>query len=305
MTKRRHGPMLSDMTLDSNDAIRVRGLRKAYDGHVALDGVDLTVARGEVLALLGPNGAGKTTLVEILEGHRRADAGTVSVLGHDPARRERAFRSRIGIVLQETGLDARITVREALELYSAAYPHPRPAADVLELVGLTGRENARAAELSGGQRRRLDLALGIAGDPELIFLDEPTTGFDPAARRQSWELIEGLRELGKTILLTTHYMDEAQHLADRVVVLANGRVLADAEPGHLGREETVVTFRVVPGLPLPAHATVERGIAQLTTARPTLELAPVLQWAAAHDVELEGLTVTRPSLEDVYLELTA
>ncbi len=305
MTRKPAAPNLNGMTLDSNDAVRVRGLRKAYDGHVALDGVDLTVGRGEVLALLGPNGAGKTTLVEILEGHRRADVGTVSVLGHDPARRERDFRSRIGIVLQETGLDARITVREAVELYSAAYPHPRPAADVLELVGLGGREDARAADLSGGQRRRLDLALGIAGDPELIFLDEPTTGFDPAARRQSWELIEGLRELGTTILLTTHYMDEAQHLADRVVVLANGRVIADAEPNHLGREEAVATFRVVPGLPLPAGTTVERGIARLASAHVTRELAPVLQWAAAHDVELEGLTVTRPSLEDVYLELTA
>jgi ABC-2 type transport system ATP-binding protein len=293
------------MTLDSNDAVRVRGLRKAYDGHVALDGVELTVARGEVLALLGPNGAGKTTLVEILEGHRRADAGTVSVLGHDPARRERAFRSRIGIVLQETGLDARITVREALELYAAAYPHPRPAADVLELVGLIDRADARAADLSGGQRRRLDLALGVAGDPELIFLDEPTTGFDPAARRQSWELIEGLRALGTTILLTTHYMDEAQHLADRVVVLAGGRVLADAQPAQLGREEAVVTFRVVPGLPLPPGTTVARGIARLASAHATRDLAPVLAWAAAHDVELEGLTVTRPSLEDVYLELTA
>ena len=208
------------MTLDSTDAVRVRGLRKTYGDHTALDGVDLTVTRGEVLALLGPNGAGKTTLVEILEGHRHADAGSVSVLGFDPAKRERAFRARIGIVLQETGLDQAITVREAVELYSAAYPHPRDADEVLALVGLHGREKARAKDLSGGQRRRLDLALGIAGDPELIFLDEPTTGFDPAARRQSWELIAGLRELGKTIFLTTHYMDEAQHLADRVVVLA-------------------------------------------------------------------------------------
>jgi ABC-2 type transport system ATP-binding protein len=293
------------MTLDANDAIRVRGVRKAYGANVALDGVDLTVERGEVLALLGPNGAGKTTLVEILEGHRRADAGDVSVLGYDPAKREREFRARIGIVLQETGLDARITVREAVELYSAAYPHPRPAAEVLELVGLDGREKARAADLSGGQRRRLDLALGIAGDPELIFLDEPTTGFDPAARRQSWSLIEGLRELGKTILLTTHYMDEAQHLADRVVVLADGRVLADDTPNRLGSEQGVVTFRVVPGLPVPAGAVVERGIARLATTHVTRELAPVLQWAAAHEIELDDLSITRPSLEDVYLELTA
>jgi ABC-2 type transport system ATP-binding protein len=228
--------MLVDMTLDSNDAVRVRGLRKSYGDHVALDGVDLNVARGEVLALLGPNGAGKTTLVEILEGHRHADTGTVSVLGFDPARRERAFRERIGVVLQETGLDPEIRVREAVELYSAAYPKRRDIGEVLSLVGLADRGGVRARDLSGGQRRRLDLALGIAGDPELVFLDEPTTGFDPAARRQSWELIDGLRDLGKTILLTTHYMDEAQQLADRVVVLAHGRVIADDSPEALLRQ---------------------------------------------------------------------
>ena len=296
------------MTRDSNDAVRVRDLRKSYGERVALDGVDLTVARGEVLALLGPNGAGKTTLVEILEGHRQADAGDVCVLGHDPARRERAFRARIGIVLQETGVDSRIGVREAVELYSAAYPHPRPADDVIALVGLEGRETARVATLSGGQKRRLDLALGIAGDPDLIFLDEPTTGFDPAARRQSWGLIASLRELGKTILLTTHYMEEAQHLADRVVVLGHGRVLADARPEALGREEAaVVAFRLPAfsdGLPLPDSALIERGFARFRTTAPTRDLAPVLGWAAHRGMELEHLTVTRPTLEDVYLELT-
>ena len=297
--------MLCGMTLDSNDAVRVRGLRKAYGEHTALDGVDLTVTRGEVLALLGPNGAGKTTLVEILEGHRKADAGSVSVLGFDPARRETEFRSRIGIVLQETGLDQAIQVREAVELYSAAYPNPRDPDEVLALVGLEGREKARAKDLSGGQRRRLDLALGLAGDPELIFLDEPTTGFDPAARRQSWELIAGLRELGKTIFLTTHYMDEAQHLADRVVVLANGRVIADADPEQLGGEVTVISFHVPPGMPVPAGAVVTAGIARVTTDRPTRDLAPLLSWANEQGIELEGLSVTRPSLEDVYLELTA
>ena len=293
--------MLSDMT-----AIEISGVRKAYGERVALDGVDLTVARGEVLALLGPNGAGKTTLVEILEGHRRADAGSVSVLGFDPARRDRAFRERIGVVLQETGLDPMIQVREALELYSAAYPRRRDLDEVLELVGLGDRGEAKASELSGGQRRRLDLALGIVGDPELVFLDEPTTGFDPAARRQSWELIDGLRDLGKTILLTTHYMDEAQHLADRIVVLAQGRVIADNTPDKLGHsEQSVVSFRVVPGITLPAGARVERGIASFTSATPTRDLAPLLGWAAAHNVELDGLTVARPTLEDVYLELTA
>jgi ABC-2 type transport system ATP-binding protein len=286
-------------------AIEINGLRKSYGDHVALDAVDLTVARGEVLALLGPNGAGKTTLVEILEGHRTADAGRVSVLGFDPAKRERAFRERIGVVLQETGLDPEIRVREAVELYSAAYPRRRDPDEVLELVGLRDRHGAKARELSGGQRRRLDLALGIAGDPELVFLDEPTTGFDPAARRQSWELIAGLRALGKTILLTTHYMEEAQQLADRIVVLARGTVIADDTPDRLGREETVVRFRVVPGLVLPAGTRVERGIASFTSSAPTRDLAPLLGWAAAHDVELEGLSVTRPTLEDVYLELTA
>jgi ABC-2 type transport system ATP-binding protein len=295
----------SQAALREEPAVQVRGLRKAYGELQALDGVDFTVHRGEVLALLGPNGAGKTTLVEILEGHRMADAGDVSVLGHDPGRRERAFRERIGIVLQEGGLDSTITVREAVELYSAAYPHPRPAEEVLELVGLTAKADDRARTLSGGQRRRLDLALGIAGDPELIFLDEPTTGFDPAARRQSWELIDGLRELGKTILLTTHYMDEAQHLADRVVVIARGRIIAEGTPDSLGRDQTaIVSFKLPDGAPLPDGADVERGHVRLRTATPTRDLAPLLGWAAERDVELEGLTVTRPTLEDVYLELT-
>jgi ABC-2 type transport system ATP-binding protein len=278
---------------DAAPAVHVRGVRRAYGALRALDGVDLTVRRGELLALLGPNGAGKTTLVEILEGHRAADAGEVRVLGHDPARRERAFRERIGIVLQEGGLDATITVREAVELYSAAYPSPRPVGEVLELVGLADRAGARAQTLSGGQRRRLDLALGIAGDPELLFLDEPTTGFDPAARRQSWELIGRLRELGTTILLTTHYMDEAQHLADRVVVLAGGRVIAEGTPEELGRDgQATVSYRAG-----------GRDV-RFTTGTPTRDLAPAIAEAAARGEELEGLTVTRPTLEDVYLQLT-
>jgi ABC-2 type transport system ATP-binding protein len=288
--------------------VQARGLRKAYGSVQALDGVDLTVNRGEVLAVLGPNGAGKTTMVEILEGHRRADAGEVSVLGHDPARRERDFLSKIGIVLQEGGLDSAIRVREAVELYSAAYPHPRPADEAIELVGLSAKADDRADTLSGGQRRRLDLALGIAGDPELIFLDEPTTGFDPAARRHSWELISSLRSLGKTILLTTHYMDEAQQLADRVVVIARGRVIAEGAPDSLGRDgHAVVSFRLPvhhDGLPLPADARVERDVASFATRTPTRDLAPILAWAAARGMELESLTVGRPTLEDVYLQLT-
>ena len=294
-------------------ALRVRGVRKAYDGVQALDGVDLTVQRGEVLALLGPNGAGKTTLVEILEGHRSADAGDVCVLGFDPGRRERVFRQRIGIVLQEAALDSLLTVREAIELYAAPYPSPRPAADVAELVGLGDRLDARADSLSGGQRRRLDLALGIAGDPELVFLDEPTTGFDPAARRRSWELIRGLRSLGKTILLTTHYMEEAQRLADRVVVLAGGRVIAEGTPDTLGREaaeSALVAFRLPSDAdggaapPLPAGTERRGRSVAFRTATPTHDLAPVLSWAAVRGSELEGLTVSRPTLEDVYLQLT-
>jgi ABC-2 type transport system ATP-binding protein len=296
-------------------AIQVAGLRKSYDGVVqALDGVDLQVRRGELLALLGPNGAGKTTLVEILEGHREADGGHVRVLGFAPGRRQREFRARIGIVLQEEGLDPAITVHEAIELYSAAYPHPRPADEVAELVGLGDRRDARVQTLSGGQRRRLDLALGIAGDPELLFLDEPTTGFDPAARRQSWDLIARLRALGKTILLTTHYMDEAQQLADRVAVIANGRMIAEGTPDTLGRgagEAAVVAFQLPDGvelaeLPLPRGAELEPRERRLSlrTTTPTRDLAPLLAWAAERDTELEGLTVTRPSLEDVYLQLT-
>ena len=286
-------------------AVHARGLRKAYGDLQALDGLDLTVEAGELVAILGPNGAGKTTLVEILEGHRRATAGEVRVLGFDPARRERAFRERIGIVLQEEGLDPAVTVREAVELYSAAYPSPRPADEVLELVGLRERASVRARTLSGGQKRRLDLALGIAGDPDLVFLDEPTTGFDPAARRQAWELIERLQALGKTILLTTHYLDEAQHLADRVVVVARGRVIAEGPPQALGgSDEATISFRIADGAPLPAGAQVDGDRVLLRTTAPTRDLAPLVTWAAERGVELEGLTVTRPSLEDVYLELT-
>jgi ABC-2 type transport system ATP-binding protein len=295
-------------------AITVSGVRKSYGSVQALDGVDLTVRRGEVLALLGPNGAGKTTLTEILEGHRGADAGTLDVLGFDPALRERAFRERIGIVLQTEGLDPTATVREAIELYGAAYPNPRPWDEVIDLVGLREHADKRSEVLSGGQRRRLDLALGICGDPELVFLDEPTTGFDPAARRQSWELIESLRALGKTILLTTHYMDEAQHLADRVVVIAGGRIIAEGTPDSLGRgiaETSLVSFRVPAGLdsddmPLPDDADIHHrnGSVTFSTATPTRDLAPLLSWVAVRGAELEALSVNRPSLEDVYLQLT-
>ena len=290
----------------------VRGLRKSYGSLQALAGVDIEIRRGEVFGLLGPNGAGKTTMVEILEGHRSRDSGDVSVLGFDPAADQRDFHERIGIVLQEEGVDAVLTVREAVELYSAAYPSPRDPDECIELVGLGGKRDARVETLSGGQRRRLDLALGIAGNPELIFLDEPTTGFDPSARRHAWEVIDGLRSLGKTILLTTHYMDEAQNLADRVAVIAAGQIVAEGTPDTLaGRDvgDAVVSFRAPDGvlaadLPLPEGADRSNGRVSFSSATPTRDLAPLIAWASQQGVELEGLTVTRRSLEDVYLELT-
>ena len=292
----------------------VQGLHKAYGAIEAVAGVDLEIARGEVFGLLGPNGAGKTTIVEILEGHLRRSGGEVSVLGFDPGRRERAFRERIGIVPQEGGVDPVLTVSETITLYSAAYPRPRPLDEVVELVGLEEKRDARVESLSGGQRRRLDFALGIAGDPELLFLDEPTTGFDPSARRRSWDAIERLRSLGTTILLTTHYMEEAQRLADRVAVIAAGRIVSEGAPENLaGRAEgtAVISFRVPEGitleeLPLPPAAELERvnGHVEFRTDTATRDLLPLLAWAWEHSRELERLQVTRPTLEDVYLQLT-
>jgi ABC-2 type transport system ATP-binding protein len=295
-------------------AVVVRGLRKRYGSVDAVAGLDLTIAAGEVFSLLGPNGAGKTTTVEILEGQRRRTGGGVSVLGFDPETGGRALRERIGIVPQASGIQAELTVREAVVLYSAAYPAPLPADEVLELLGLGDKRAERIRALSGGQRRRLDLALAIAGNPDLLFLDEPTTGFDPSARRRSWELIGNLRRLGKTILLTTHYMDEAQFLADRVAVLSSGTIVAEGRPELLrGPEEepALVRFRLPAGtdpaeLPLPAEVELERmnGYVSFRTESPSAALLPLLVWANVLGQELEELTVTRPSLEDVYLELT-
>jgi ABC-2 type transport system ATP-binding protein len=293
-------------------AIEVRGLRKSYDGHTyAVDGVDLEVPTGSVLALLGPNGAGKTTVVEILEGYRPRNAGDVSVLGMDPAHGGRALRRRIGIVLQECEIEPYLTVREVLRMRAPLYPRPRDVDEVVDLVGLGEKRSARVRTLSGGQKRRLDLALALVGDPELIFLDEPTTGFDPSARRASWEIIRNLAGLGKTVLLTTHYMEEAQALAAEVVIVSAGKVVARGTPDAIGgrsTERVVISFDLPPGvavgeLPVPAEA--DGGRLVVRVAPPvTATLHTLTGWALERGVELSALTVSRPTLEDVYLELT-
>jgi ABC-2 type transport system ATP-binding protein len=293
-------------------AVEVRGLRKVYGEVAAVDGLDLTVDEGEVVALLGPNGAGKTTTVEVLEGYRARDAGSVQVLGFDPQTGGRAYRERIGIVLQEAGFEDTFTPRELIRLHAGYYPHPRAVAEVLTLTGLDGKADARVRTLSGGQRRRLDLALGIVGDPELLFLDEPTTGFDPSARRRAWDLVESLRALGATILLTTHYLDEAEHLADRVVVIDHGRVLAEGTPESLAAaagSATVISFRMPSGLQvsdLPGvgrEVRVAGSVVEVRTDTPTADVATLATWASHRGAELDALTLARPSLEDVYLDL--
>jgi ABC-2 type transport system ATP-binding protein len=294
-------------------AIRVRGLRKTYGEVEAVAGIDFEVAEGECFALLGPNGAGKTTTVEILEGYRPRSAGEVEVLGFDPERGDRALRERIGIVLQSAGIDRELTVEEIVSLFGGYYPHPRDAGEVIDLVGLGDKRTARTRTLSGGQQRRLDLALGIVGDPDLLFLDEPTTGFDPSARRRSWELVDSLRHLGKTILLTTHYMDEAQNLADRVAIIAAGRIVAEGSPQSLGGRdvaEAEISFRLPAGTGLAdLPGELGDGLRRdedrvlLRSAAPTRDLHTLTGWAVARGLELEALAVTRPSLEDVYLRL--
>jgi ABC-2 type transport system ATP-binding protein len=269
-------------------------------------GIDLEVRRGEIYALIGPNGAGKTTTLEILEGHRHADGGTVLVLGHDPARNEIAFKERIGIVLQSTSITTYLTAEETIDLYRGYYPHPRPLDELVQIVGLAESRKKLVRRLSGGQQRRLDVAIGLAGDPEMLFLDEPTTGFDPAARRGAWEMIRGLKALGKTILLTTHYMDEAQALADRVSIIAHGEIVAEGTPDELRSraDETEISFRH-DGAELPplAGLQVANGRATLRTTEPTAALYELTGWARTHGRELEGLSVAPVSLEDVYLDL--
>jgi len=278
-------------------AILVRDLRKTYGTFEAVRGIDFEVAPGEVFGLLGPNGAGKTTTVEILEGYRRRDAGIVSVLGQDPERRPRDLRRRIGIVLQSTGMYRHITVREALAHWARFYPDPRDVDEVLSLAGLDEKADALARTLSGGQMRRLDFGLALVGDPELIFLDEPTTGFDPAARRAAWDVVRSLQELGKTVLLTTHYLDEAQALCDRVAIIKEGRIVAEGPPAELGASSSRYT---VAWRPAETGALESR-----ETEDPTALLHQLTSAALARGERLQDLSVTRPSLEDVYLELTA
>lgn len=293
-------------------AVVVEGLRKVYGSVAAVDGLDLVIEPHEVVALLGPNGAGKTTTVEILEGYRKPDAGTVSVLGMDPLTGGRAYRERIGVVLQDAGFEEQFTPRELIRLHAGYYPQPRAVEEVIGLVGLEEKADSKVKTLSGGQRRRLDLALGIVGDPEMLFLDEPTTGFDPSARRRAWELVDRLRDLGTTILLTTHYLDEAQHLADRVVVIDHGKVIAAGTPEALAAESgaaTVVSFRLPAGVTasdLPQvgdDVGVAGTIVEVRTRTATADVNALTAWAIARGLELEGLTLARPSLEDVYLDL--
>jgi ABC-2 type transport system ATP-binding protein len=290
-------------------AIEVRGLRKSYGHLEAVAGIDLQVARGEIFAMLGPNGAGKTTTVEVLEGYRNPSSGQVSVLGFDPSRGGRPFKQRIGIVLQETSVESYLTVEETIDMYRGYFASPYPLEALLGLVGISEQRRTRVKRLSGGQQRRLDVAIGLAGDPELLFLDEPTTGFDPAARRGAWEMLRGLKALGKTIFLTTHYMDEAQRLADRVAIISRGKIVALGTPDELINIEPNSTIRF--RYPVAAREFLagiegvrsQDGYVTVRTPDPTTALYQITSHAHAGGLALEELTVSRPSLEDMYLRL--
>ena len=298
----------------ADPVISVRGLRKSYDGFEAVRGIDLEIHAGEVFAFLGPNGAGKTTTVEILEGYRSRNGGEVSVLGADPAHAGRDWRQRVGFVLQESRLVPELTPREAVEQYAGYYAAPRDVDETVGLVGLGEKAGVRTSQLSGGQQRRLDVALALIGDPELLFLDEPTTGFDPSARRQAWDVIGDLRTLGKTVFLTTHYMDEAQALADRVAIISAGRIVATGTPDDLGGDRearTEISFRMPAGVgsgELPetvrSRARIDAGAVSLSADDPVPVLRDLTNWAGDRRVGLPDLQVRRPSLEDIYLDLT-
>jgi ABC-2 type transport system ATP-binding protein len=298
------------MAQHDSAAIEVRGLTKSYGDVHAVQGIDLIVERGHIFALLGPNGAGKTTTVEILEGYRSRDGGSVTVLGFDPARQRRQLKSRIGIVLQSSGMDRYLTASETVAMYAGFYPHPRPVDEVIDLVGLQDKRDTRVLQLSGGQQRRLDVAIALAGNPDLLFLDEPTTGFDPSARHEAWEIIKNLATLGKTVLLTTHYMDEAQYLADQVAVISGGRIVAKGPPATIGNREQArarIHYRLADGATPPADLVAPPGpdgLIELVPDDLTAALHRLTGWALEQHVELTGLEVIRPTLEDVYLELT-
>ena len=300
----------------SEPVIAVRGLVKRYGRREVVRGIDLDVRRGEIVAFLGPNGAGKTTTVEILEGFRAPTDGEVRVLGVDPATAGGDWRDRVGVVLQESEPEPDLTVAECVALYAGYYRAPRDIDDTIKLVGLAGNADTLATQLSGGQRRRLDVALALIGDPDIVFLDEPTTGFDPSARRVAWEVIAGLRRLGKTVFLTTHYMDEAEHLADRIAVLAGGRIIAEGTPRTLGgrdRMTATVSFTLPDGLagrdlPAELRRLAERdgdGTTRLRTESPLMHVQLLAGWALGHGLDLPDLEIRRPTLEDVYLDLTA
>jgi ABC-2 type transport system ATP-binding protein len=295
-------------------AIEVRGLTMKYGSVEAVRGIDLAVMTGEVFGFLGPNGAGKTTTIEILEGYRSRTGGEVSVLGVDPASPTREWRDRVGLVLQSCELDPLLTVRETLRLFAGFYEHPREVDEIIELVGLGAKRDDRVGRLSGGQRRRVDVGVALVGDPELVFLDEPTTGFDPAARREAWQMIEGLKALGKTVFLTTHYMDEAQHLADRVAILRAGKIIALGRPDELGAGDetlTLVTFRVATagmldslGAALDVAAAIHGDLVAIRTTDAQATLGRLLAWAERSNVTLDQLEVRRPDLEEIFLGLT-